>query len=146
MENLVQFGYVGVFLAGFLAATILPFSSEVVFIALIVAGFNPLWCLICASIGNWLGGLTNYYLGILGKLVWIEKYFKVRHCNILKMQKFLYDKGAWFAFFCFLPMIGELIALALGFMRANKVVVCIAMFLGKFLRYLFLLYGIDYIK
>ena len=146
MENLVQFGYVGVFLAGFLAATILPFSSEMVFIALIVAGFNPFWCLICASIGNWLGGLTNYYLGILGKLVWIEKYFKVRHCNILKMQKFLYDKGAWFAFFCFLPMIGELIALALGFMRANQVVVCIAMFLGKFLRYLFLLYGIDYIK
>ena len=146
MESFVQFGYVGLFTAAFLAATILPFSSEVVFVALVVIGFDPWWCLVCASIGNWFGGLTNYYLGKLGKLGWIEKYFKVCHDDILKMQKFLHNKGAWFAFFCFLPMVGELISVALGFIKANQIVVSVTMFLGKFLRYLFLLYGIDYIK
>lgn len=144
LDFLSQYGYYGLFVASFLAATILPIGSEFVFSALIIAKFDVWACIIIASIGNWLGGMTNYYLGKLGKIEWIEKYLKISHDKILKMQKFLAGKGAFMAFFSFLPVIGDIIALALGFMRANIYIVNFSMFLGKFIRYIILAYGIMY--
>ena len=71
LDGFVEYGYIGLFLASFLAATILPFGSEVVFVGLIAAGLNGWSCVLIASVGNWLGGMTNYYLGHLGKVEWI---------------------------------------------------------------------------
>jgi membrane protein YqaA with SNARE-associated domain len=52
----IELGFIGLFLATFLAATVLPFSSEFVLIALISAGYDPFLCVITATIGNTLGG------------------------------------------------------------------------------------------
>ena len=144
LEFLSTYGYVGLFTASFLAATILPISSEIVFVTLILTGFDAWLCVAIASVGNWLGGMTNYYLGRLGKTEWIEKYLKPDHKKLKKVQDWMSGKGASMAFFSFLPIVGDLIALVLGFMRANVYVVNISMFLGKFLRYVVLLYGIQY--
>ena len=46
------------------------------FAAMIGSGFNPWICVVTASVGNWLGGMTNYYLRYLGKIEWLEKYLK----------------------------------------------------------------------
>lgn len=143
LDVLTQFGYGGLFLGSFLAATILPVSSEIIFISLILAKFDVIFCLMIASIGNWLGGMTNYYLGRLGKNDWIETYLKIKSDDILKMQQKLHNRGAYMAFFSFLPLIGDMIPLALGFMRANIYIVNIALFLGKFIRYVILLYGVQ---
>jgi Predicted membrane protein len=94
-------------------------------------------------VGNWLGGMTNYYLGRLGKTEWIEKYLKVKKEKIEKIQQWLHGKGAVMAFFSFLPAVGDIIALALGYMRANVYIVNICMFLGKFIRYVMLMYGVQ---
>lgn len=145
LDGFAEYGYIGLFLASFLAATILPFGSEVVFIALLAAGLNDWTCVIVASLGNWLGGMTNYYLGRLGKIEWIEKYLKVDRQKIDKMQSWLEGKGATMAFFSFMPVVGDLIALALGYMRANVYIVNISMFAGKFLRYVLIMYGVNWI-
>ncbi len=145
LDGFVEYGYIGLFLACFLAATILPFGSEVVFTGLLMMGMNTWGCVIVAAVGNWMGGMTNYYLGRLGKVEWIEKYLKVDRGKIDKMQHWLEGKGAAMAFFSFMPVVGDLIALALGFMRANVYVVNIAMFLGKFARYVLIMYGVDWI-
>ncbi|WP_101688691.1 YqaA family protein [Dysgonomonas massiliensis] len=144
LDGLVEYGYVGLFIAAFLAATILPIGSEIVFVTLIAMGLEPYTCLIVASIGNWLGGMTNYYLGKLGKIRWIEKYLKVPRSKIEKMHNWLKGKGAAMAFFSFVPVIGDVICLALGFMRANVLIVNVTMFAGKFLRYALLMYGTMY--
>ncbi len=148
LEFLVDYGYVGLFIACFLAATILPFSSDIVFGALIAAGLSIWPCIIIATLGNWLGGMTNYYLGRLGKIEWIEKYLKIKPEKIHKMQNWLENKGAYMAFFSFLPLIGDVMAVALGYMRANRTVVTVSMLLGKFARYvvvmLLVYYGIDF--
>lgn len=123
LDFLQAYGYFGLFIASFLAATILPFSSDVVFIALLGAGLNWIPCLILASLGNWLGGMTNYYLGKLGKLEWIEKYLKIKPEKIYKMQHWIEGKG------------GEVMAVALGYMRADKTKVAIYMLIGKTARY-----------
>lgn len=136
MSTLIGFGYVGLFLASFLAATILPFSSEIVFSGVIAAGLNLWTCTIIATIGNFLGGMTCYYIGKLGKVEWMEKYLKIPEEKINKMLLFLEGKGAWTAFFVFLPGVGDIIAVAMGYMRANIWIVSISMFLGKLIRYI----------
>ena len=144
MEEYLAYGYYGLFSVSFLAATILPISSEVVFIALLTAKFNPLLLLFSATLGNWIGGMTNYYLGYLGKIEWIEKYFHIHLEKIQKIKEKIYNKGAFMAFFCFLPAVGDIIGFALGFMRANVLIVNISMFLGKLFRYIVLLYAFNH--
>lgn len=72
MEFLIEYGYIGVFIASFLAATILPFSSEVVLTGVLLAGSSYWPCMIAATLGNFLGGMSCYWLGMLGKVEWIE--------------------------------------------------------------------------
>jgi membrane protein YqaA with SNARE-associated domain len=143
LEGLEHLGYFGLFLASFLAATVLPFSSEVVFGAVIAAGLDVWTCIIVATIGNTMGGMTCYWLGSLGKVEWVEKYLKIKHEQVEKMQKWLKGKGAITAFFSFLPVVGDPLAVALGFMRANVWLVLIFMTLGKFSRYLVIGIGLE---
>ncbi|MDR1504702.1 MAG: DedA family protein [Prevotella sp.] len=145
LDGFVEYGYIGLFLASFLAATILPFGSEFVFAGLLAMGMNAWGCVIVASVGNWLGGMTNYFLGRMGKIEWIEKYLKVDRGKIEKMQQWLEGKGAIMAFFSFMPVVGDIIALALGYMRANVYIVNVAMFSGKLLRYILIMYGVSWI-
>ena len=135
MEFLIAYGYIGVFVASFLAATVLPFSSEVVLTGVLLGGAAYWPCMIAASTGNFLGGMTCYWLGMLGKIEWIKKYLRLDINKLEHIQKKIQKKGAWMAFFVFLPGIGDFIAVALGFMRANVWIVALSMFIGKALRY-----------
>lgn len=135
MEFLIEFGYIGVFIASFLAATVLPFSSEVVLTGVLLAGASYWPCMIAATLGNFLGGMSCYWIGMLGKIEWIEKYLRLDINRLNKVQYWIRNKGSWIAFFVFLPGIGDFIAVALGFLRGNIWVVAISMLLGKALRY-----------
>ena len=136
MEEFAAYGYFGLFLASFLAATILPFSSEVVLSILLGAGLDPVICLVSASIGNTLGGMTCYWIGLLGKVEWMEKYLKIKYEKVEKMQRWMQHKGAVLASLTFLPGIGDVIAVACGFMRSNVWYVLFFMFVGKTVRYI----------
>lgn len=135
ISALGEWGYIGLFIATFLAGSIVPFSSEIVTSTLLVGGYDPWTCIIVATIGNWLGGMTCYYIGHLGKMEWIEKYLKIKKEKLDKTQKFLQGKGSLMAFFVFLPVVGDLIIVAFGLMRANIFWVGLSMLAGKFLRY-----------
>ncbi len=143
-QFLIDMGYPGLFVSAMLAGSIVPFSSEVVLVVLIKLGFDPLYSVVWASLGNTAGGMSCYFIGYLGKIEWAEKYFKVKHEKILKMQKFLQGKGAMMAFFAFLPTIGEVISMALGFMRSNVLLTTTSMFVGKLVRYIFVVYCMLY--
>lgn len=141
LEGLAEYGYWGLLLSSFLAATILPLSSEVVFAALIAAGYDIWSCIAYATVGNSVGGATCYYLGKMGKIEWIEKWFNIKREKIDSMISRLQTKGAVMGFFGFLPGVGDLMLVALGFMRANTTVVMISMTIGKFLRYFVIAFG-----
>lgn len=140
MEWLEGLGYVGLFLAAFLAATVLPFSSEVTFTALVFGGLDPWICVYVATLGNWLGGLTCYWVGHLGKIQWVEKYLRIKKEKIDRFNHTLQKYGDWVAFFSFLPGVGDIIAVAAGFFRCRLWVVAISMLLGKFARYVAWMY------
>ena len=143
VQLLIDWGYVGLFISALLAGSIIPFSSEIVMVALVKVGLSPALCVLSATLGNTLGGMTCYYMGRLGKISWIEKYFKVKKEKVDKMVKFLQGKGALMAFFAFLPAIGEVISIALGFMRSNIWLTTASMFVGKLIRYILLLYVLE---
>jgi Predicted membrane protein len=135
MDFFIEYGYIGVFITSFLAATVLPFSSEIVLTGVLLAGSSYWQCMIAATIGNFLGGMTCYWIGTIGKIEWIKKYLKMSIDRLLNIQKWLQGKGAWVCFFAFLPGIGDFIVVGLGFLRANIWITAFSMFLGKALRY-----------
>ncbi len=136
----MELGYLGLFLASFLAATVVPFSSEVIFSAMVFSGLDPWTCVWVATLGNWLGGMTSYYVGLLGKIEWIEKYFHIKKEKMESYTIWIQKYGDWFAFFSFVPFIGDVIAVATGFFRCKWWKVAISMLLGKFARYVAWMY------
>lgn len=143
IQLLIDWGYVGLFISALLAGSIIPFSSELVLVALVNVGLSPAVCVLSAALGNTVGGMACYYMGRLGRIDWIEKYFKVKKEKIDRMQHFLQGKGALMAFFAFLPFVGEAIAIALGFMRSNLMLTTVSMFIGKLLRYMAMLWALQ---
>ena len=143
IQLLIDWGYVGLFISALLAGSIIPFSSELVLVAMVNVGLSPAVCVLSSALGNTVGGMTCYYMGRLGRIDWIEKYFKVKKEKIDRMQHFLQGKGALMAFFAFLPFVGEAIAIALGFMRSNLVLTTVSMFIGKLLRYMAMLWALQ---
>lgn len=136
MEGFVEWGYLGLFIASFLGATIIPFSSELVFSLLIIKGYDFNLSLLVATTGNWLGGLSSYFLGRLGKWSTLEKYFRLKKEKIVKFKTNIDKWGSLLAFFCWLPIVGDPIAVGLGFFRTNYILVAIWMFIGKLIRYI----------
>ncbi|WP_291529366.1 YqaA family protein [Bacteroides sp. UBA939] len=143
IQLLIDWGYFGLFISALLAGSIIPFSSELVMVALVKVGLSPVLCVLAATLGNTIGGMTCYYMGRLGKVDWIEKYFKIKKEKVDKMQDFLQGKGALMAFFAFLPFVGEAIAIALGFMRSNVLLTTSSMFAGKLIRYILMLLALE---
>ena len=132
---MIDWGYWGMFLSAFLAGTVLPFSSEIVLVTCIGLGLDPMLSLFSTTAGNVLGGITCYWMGHLGKMEWIEKYFGVDHKKLKRASTFIHGKGSWIAFISFLPVIGDAILIVLGLMKANIYIVTIAMAIGKLGRY-----------
>ncbi len=146
LAGLSEWGYLGLFIAAFLAGSIIPFSSEVVLGLLLVAGYNPWGCVAAATLGNGLGGVTCYYIGYLGKTEWIHTYLKIPSDKLEKMQRFLSGKGSFFGFFTFVPAIGDVLIVALGLLRAHPIGTLSSMFVGKFLRYYLVIIGVDWLS
>lgn len=142
-QLLIDWGYWGIFIACMLAGSIVPFTSEVIVVTLVELGLNPVLCLLFATLGNTVGGMSCYYMGYLGRIDWIEKYLKVKKARVDKMQQFLQGKGALMAFFSFLPVLGEVIAITLGFMRSNVWLTVSSMFAGKLIRYILILLAVE---
>lgn len=136
MEWLEGLGLVGLFIGTFLAATIFPFSSDALYIAILAATDNPLGCLITGTIGNWLGSVLTYWIGWVGKWEWIERIFKVKP-ETLERQKTKIDRyGVWLALVAWIPFIGDVIAIALGFYKTRPLWTIILLLIGKLARFL----------
>lgn len=136
MEFLQEWGYIGLFLGSFMAATVVPFSSDFLIIGLLLAGGDPFLCFICATSGNWLGGLTSFGLGWLGKWEWIERFFKVTQEKLAEQKGRIERYGALLAFMSWLPFVGDLFAIGLGFYKLPPFKCGLYMLIGKATRFL----------
>lgn len=130
-------------LSAFLAGSVFPFSSEAVILALLAAGLDPLPLIIYGSIGNVAGSMFNYSVGRMGKTEWFERYMHISNKNMNRAKRFMGDRGAIMGFFAFIPIIGSAITVLLGLMRSNIFLSIASITIGKVLRYVLLVYGVD---
>ena len=135
----MNWGYMGMALSAFLAASILPFSSEAVMVGLLAAGLD-MWALVAwGTVGNVLGSLFNYGIGRLGKMEWIEKYLHTKPEDLDRARRFMGGRGAWMGLFSCIPVIGDVITIVLGLMRANLTIFIVSVTISKLARYVLLM-------
>lgn len=150
VESLIALGYVGLFVACFISGTIIPFSSDVILIALIAAGFDYISCLIVASVANSSGEMVTYYIGRLGKIEWIERFSTIKPEKIENMKEKVQTKGAYVAFFSWIPGVGKVMIISLGYLRYTPWKVALSITAGKTARYIVIiiltLLGVDLLK
>lgn len=142
VDFLIEWGYIGLFIAAFLAGSVVPFASEVVLGVLVEMGSDPVVCLVAASVGNTLGGAMCYWLGWLGNLERIERWLGVSSDKLNRVADNVRRYGAWMGLLSVAPIVGEAIVVMLGMVKANPLWTTVAMFVGKTVRYLLIILGL----
>jgi membrane protein YqaA with SNARE-associated domain len=129
-------GFIGLFIASFISATVLPGGSEVVLVAVIHK--HPemlLQAVAVATAGNTLGGMTSYVLGRLipnradsRAVIWLHRY------------------GYWALLFSWIPLFGDALCVGAGWLRFNPYVSLLLFAAGKLFRYLLVAGGWAWIE
>ena len=133
--------YLSLFIISFLAATILPFSSELTLAGLIVtSSYDNLLLLIVASFGNILGSVVNWILGFYSRNLSKKKWFPFKDEQIEKSSKWFNKFGRWYLLFAWVPFIGDPLTLAAGLFRVKFIEFLILVIIGKVSRYLIIFY------
>ena len=74
--------YTILFFSAFISATLIPFGSEALLIYDIHQGYNVYLLLIVATMGNSLGSILNYFIGLKGEEFLVKKRY-LKEKNIL---------------------------------------------------------------
>ena len=110
--------YLSLFTISFLAATILPFSSELTLAGLIVtSNYDNLLLLIVASFGNVLGSVVNWALGFYSRNLTTKKWFPFKETQLEKSSIYFIKFGKWSLLFAWVPVIGDPLTLVAGLLR-----------------------------
>lgn len=135
MEYFAELGYIGLFIAAFLAATILPLSSELVLTALLLNGLSPELLVTVATVGNVLGSLTNYGLGYWASKTVIQKWLRMSENEFVRAEERFKKYGIVALLFAWVPVIGDPLTVMAGILRIRLLWFLILVTIGKFLRY-----------
>jgi membrane protein YqaA with SNARE-associated domain len=127
---------IGLFAAAFAAATIIPMQSEVVFVALQVAGHVPIASLIVvASIGNTLGALVNYYIGLGITRFEQKRWFPATPAQMARAEIWFQRWGVWILLVSWLPG-GDVMTVMAGVMRTRLWLFMVLVGIAKTSRYI----------
>lgn len=131
----------GLFLAAFGAATILPFQSEVVFVALQLRDTASVGMLVVvASIGNVLGAAVNYVLGRGAERFRNARWFPATERQLDRAQGWWSRWGIWTLLLSWAPF-GDAFTVIAGIMRTRLWVFLALVTLAKTGRYALLAWG-----
>ena len=133
--------YLSLFFISFLAATILPFSSELTLAGLIASSnYDNLLLLIVASFGNVLGSAVNWALGFYSRNLTYKKWFPFKETQIERSSKWFRKFGKWSLLFAWVPVLGDPLTLVSGILRVKFIDFIILVAIGKVSRYLIVFY------
>jgi membrane protein YqaA with SNARE-associated domain len=129
--------YLILFVSAFLSATLIPFGSEALLIYNISVGYDIYLLLFFATLGNSLGSILNYYLGLKGEEYLIEK--KLLKEKYIDISKRYFDKyGFLCILFAWVPIIGDPITFVAGILKYDFKKFVVLVIISKFSRYLFI--------
>ncbi|WP_419175408.1 YqaA family protein [Desulfosediminicola sp.] len=140
MEFLAQYGYLGLFSSAFLAATLLPLSSEVVLSVLLYNELSPMLLVIVATLGNVLGSVVNYGMGLGGGKLFKKKFSTASEKEVNAALSRFEKYGTYSLLFAWVPGIGDPLTVAAGVLRVNFILFLLLVTAGKLGRYIVLSY------
>ncbi|RON52004.1 YqaA family protein [Pseudomonas frederiksbergensis] len=109
---------IGLFLAAFGAATLLPLQSEALLVGLLLSNRYWLWSLLAvATVGNVLGSLVNWWLGRGIERFRERRWFPVNPRHLETARKHYQRYGHWSLLLSWVPVIGDPLTLVAGVMR-----------------------------
>ncbi len=122
-------------MAAFVSATLLPGGSEALLIYRLQDQTNIVLLIATASLGNILGSLLTYAIGLSGH-DWLQKrLLHISDASFQKAEKYFQRFGRWFLLFAWLPIIGDPLCLVAGVLRTPLWSFCILVSIGKIARY-----------
>ena len=135
--------YITLFSLSFLAATLLPLGSEALLVYDISHNYSVYLLWFFATLGNTLGSVLNYWLGLKGES-YLEKRGHISAQKIAKARVFFATYGGWTLLLSWVPIIGDPLTFIAGVLRYNFKCFTLIVFVAKGLRYaviIFLVYN-----
>ncbi len=131
MEDL---SLVGLFVVSFLSASVLPGSSELVFITMLLNKIAPdstiLWV---ATAGNTLGGVTTFFVG---------RFIPITRLPSKRILSWTEKWGGFSLLLSWVPFFGDIICITAGWLRTGVILSLLCLTTGKLIRYWILMAGI----
>jgi len=135
----VVLSYLLMFVSAFLAATFLPFYSEVVLVSYLLEGKSFFWLWAAATLGNTMGAVFTWYLGRYLLHYQDRKWFPFSPGRLGKAQQAFQRYGVWTLLFAWLPVGGDALPFIAGMMRVRLWICFVLTGIGKGGRYAFII-------
>ena len=138
---IILISYFQLFIISFLAATILPLSSELVLSTMLLTdSFDKYLLLVVASFGNILGSSVNWYLGKKILIFKDNKWFPANERQIAKGEIYFKKYGIWSLLLAWVPIIGDPLTIVAGILRVKFFTFLLLVSISKISRYIFLIF------
>jgi membrane protein YqaA with SNARE-associated domain len=135
MEHFPQ--YLGLFGAAFLSATVLPFQSEAILFAMLMAEHYHVWLLVlAASVGNVLGSCMNWFLGRFIAHFEDRPWFPIKRETVTRAEGWYHRYGRWSLLMSWAPIVGDPLTIVAGVMREPFPVFLALVTVAKTARYI----------
>lgn len=136
MDFIESLGLLGLFVVCLLASSLYPLGSEAFVVGFLALDYTWWVVWIVATLGNTLGALTTYGIGYAGDSYFLS-HFKGMYVKIHRYANGIQKRGFIYAFFSFLPIVGDIFAFGLGVYQYPLLKTIIFIALGKGVRYAF---------
>ena len=138
---IILISYFQLFIISFLAATILPLSSELVLSTMLLTdSFDKYLLLVVASFGNILGSSVNWYLGKKILIFKDKKWFPASETQIERSEIYFKKYGIWSLLLAWVPVIGDPLTILAGVLRVRFLTFLTLVSISKISRYVFLIF------
>lgn len=138
MDFVESLGLLGLFIVCLLASSLYPLGSEAFVVGFLALDYSWWIVWIVATLGNTFGALITYGIGYFGNSL-CKTHFKGAYEKLYRYENGIQKRGFIYAFFSFLPFVGDVFALGLGVYKYSWLKTIIFIALGKGVRYLFVI-------
>lgn len=127
---------ISLFFSAFLAATLFPAQSELLFAYLVSTHAAPSVILLCiAGTGNTLGSCVNWYLGKKIRFFKDKPWFPASSKRLEQAENLYQKYGRWSLLLSWMPIIGDPITVIAGVLNERFKIFVLLVSLAKFGRY-----------
>jgi membrane protein YqaA with SNARE-associated domain len=129
------YGFLSLFLLSFLASTLIPLGSEWLLVAMLLAKYDPTRVVAVATLGNYLGALTSYGIGLYGGEFLRVRVLRMSDSTTKKAERLYGRFGSYSLLLSWLPVVGDPLCLVGGVLRVRFFRFSLLVFSGKLVRY-----------